>query len=104
MYSGGGDMQSDLAALGLPGQLANSLAPQAVEVWPEHWPALELFAALATQWRVGVSGPTGLDYTAIAAVMELQDIAPEDRRERFDELRVMEREALDVFSEKSQAK
>jgi hypothetical protein len=51
-----------------------------------------------------MSGPTGLDYTAIAAVMELQDIAPEDRRERFDELRVMEREALDVFSEKSQAK
>jgi hypothetical protein len=104
LYSGGGDVQSDLAALGLPGQLANSLAPQDVMVWPEHGQALELFAALATQWRTGMSGPTGLDYPAIAAVMELQDIAPEDRRERFDEMRVMEREALDVFSDERQAK
>tara|TARA_R100001039_G_C1842706_1_gene103415 strand:+ start:1721 stop:2059 length:339 start_codon:yes stop_codon:yes gene_type:complete len=39
------------------------------EVWEEHWPALELFLAMRTQWRVvaGMGGAhhQGIDYTAL---------------------------------------
>jgi hypothetical protein len=38
-------------------------------VWEEHWPALELFLAMRTQWRVvaGMGGAQhqGIDYTAL---------------------------------------
>lgn len=38
-------------------------------MWEEHWPALELFLAMRTQWRViaGMAGAQhqGIDYTAL---------------------------------------
>lgn len=71
-----------------------------IDVWPENWVALELFAALQTQWRIGMGGPTGLDYAALPAVMDLQHIAAPERPEVFESLRVMEAEALRVFAER----
>jgi hypothetical protein len=62
---------------------------------------LELFVALSTQWRIGMSGATGLDYAVLFAVMDLHGIAQTDRRERFDELRTLERAALEVMSEQA---
>lgn len=56
---------------------------------------------MATQWRTGMAGATGLDYTAVPTVMDLLDIAPEHRRDRFDDLRTMERAALEVMNEKA---
>lgn len=45
-----------------------------VRVWPEHWHAVMLFRAMATQWRavVGSKGLVwlGLDYPAIPIAME----------------------------------
>jgi hypothetical protein len=41
------------------------------EVWPDNWDALNLFIACATQWRVSMAGPTGLDYAAVVALMPL---------------------------------
>jgi len=72
-----------------------------LELWPENLAAVDLFMEVSTQWRVGMSGPTGLDYAGVLAVMEINGIAPEDRRERLQELRVMERAALDVMSEQA---
>jgi hypothetical protein len=69
-----------------------------VMVFEENWPALLLFSALGTQWRMGMAGATGLDYAALAAVMDLHEIAPAQRRERFDEIRTMERAALDAMA------
>lgn len=44
-------------------------APTTYAIWREHWPALELFLALRTQWRIiaGMGGAQhqGLDYTAL---------------------------------------
>lgn len=54
-----------------------------------------LFIDLMTQWRMGMAGPVGLDYTAIPAVMDLRDIPREERSELFDDLRVMESAALE---------
>ena len=56
---------------------------------------------MSTQWRIGMSGATGLDYAALPAVMDLMDVAQADRREMFDSLRVMERAALDVMAEEA---
>ena len=104
MYAGGGDVNEGLESIGLPGALAGSFIDADLDVWPELWPALELFSALCTQWRVGMGGATGLDYTALPVVMDMLEIAPEDRRERFEEVRVMERAALEVMSEKAKVK
>lgn len=65
-----------------------------VEVWPENMPAVRLFRKLATQWVRGFSGTTGLRYEALPFLFDLHGIAPDERREVFDALRVMEIAAL----------
>ena len=76
-----------------------------VEVWPEHWPAYEMFCALQTQWRVGASGPTGLDYNVLDRRLERYQIRHGltlDELEAFeDDIRAMEYEALAVMHEKA---
>lgn len=72
------------------------------EVWPDNWQAVMVFRALSTQWRAGMSGRTGLDYSAIPPVLDLQGIRkPKHRREIFEAIQVMESEALSVFFERS---
>lgn len=36
-------------------------------LWPEHLPAFGLWCAIQTQWRVGMAGPTGLDWQGVRA-------------------------------------
>lgn len=73
--------------------------PEAIEVWPENWEAALTFVALATQWRSGMNGPTGLDYGAIEPVLRLRGVASDQWSSIFDALRIMESEALDVMRE-----
>lgn len=73
----------------------------ATEVWPDSVPATRLFCAMATQWRAGMSGATGLDYGVLPAVMELLGIAPDERPGVFEDVRVMESEALKVMHERT---
>lgn len=82
-------MRADLAA-----------SQETVEVWPENWPAVELFCAVATQWRASFGGVIGLDYTAVEAAMRMMRIKPDDRRDLFARLRVMESAALAVMRAK----
>lgn len=70
-----------------------------MEVWPDAWPAFRLFDAMGTQWRVGPSGYTGLDYTAIPATAAMLGIKRRDLTDIFPDLRVMEVEALAVMAE-----
>lgn len=87
-------------ALGVPPELRDGIAAQTVvPIWPDNLPALDLFVALQTQWRTGFNGPTGLDYAAVAATLDLQGVAPADRCKLFADLRVMEAEALKVFKD-----
>jgi hypothetical protein len=58
-----------------------------------------LFASLSTQWRHGFGGPTGLDYGVIEETMRLLKMEPEDSRELFYQLQVLEREALRQIAE-----
>ena len=69
-----------------------------VEVWPENWEIFLLFRRLATQWRVGMGGPTGLEYGV--AYRLLDDLAGGDREEWYrllDDLRVLEQAALEAM-------
>lgn len=69
-------------------------------VWPENWQAFVLFSGLATQWSVGMGGPTGLRYESIPVVMRMRKIPRDDWPTLFEQVRVMESEALKYFAEK----
>lgn len=68
-------------------------------VWPCCWHSVRLFLDCATQWRTGPNGLLGLDYVAVDAVMNWLRIDA-DRAELFQDLRIMEAEALRAFQER----
>ena len=39
-----------------------------VELYPENILPMQVFFAMQTQWRIGMGGATGLDYTALPVV------------------------------------
>jgi hypothetical protein len=96
---GGGqdDTEDALAAFGL------KLEGEQVEpgIWPEHAQAVEVFASLLTQWRIGpMGGVVGLDYGAIPPVLEMLGIKRKKWPLLFEQLRVMENEAVKTLNKK----
>ena len=73
---------------------------QAVDVWPENWPAFDVFSRLGTQWSVSMGGPTGLRYEAVYPLLDRLHGDQDEWMQAFDDLQVMERAALDVMREK----
>lgn len=71
-----------------------------VEVWPENWPAFSLFCRLQTQWRASMNGPTGLDYTALLALMSRMKLSDEDHEDLFADVQTLERAALEAMNQK----
>lgn len=68
-----------------------------VEVVPDVWESYLVFSAMSTQWRVGMNGATGLDYSVIPNVLDLLNI--KSKATIFDDLRVMELKALELINE-----
>lgn len=70
--------------------------PPDYEVWPECAESLDVFLRMNTQWKIdGMSGKaTGLDYPALASVMDMMGVA--DRKQAFEDCRSMEAEALRI--------
>lgn len=91
-----GPSEAELAAFGLT---KADIPDVEFEVWPDIWPAFLLFEAMSTQWRVGMGGPIGLDYNAIPAVAQLLGMKKTDTTKAFQDIRVMEAEAMLVMSE-----
>lgn len=71
----------------------------AVEVWPDNWPTVELFMRLRTQWRASFGGFTGLDYAAVYPLIDRLNLSPDEWIETLDDLRAMESAALDQMHE-----
>ena len=68
------------------------------ELWPESIEPFNFWLGLQTQWRVGINGCHGLDYTAVWAV--LTNLLPASKREqRFVQVRCMEQAALKAYDE-----
>ena len=53
-----------------------------------------LFSRLSTQWRMGMGGPTGLDYTLPLKLMDRMNLNEKDYDVMLDDLYVMELAAL----------
>lgn len=68
-------------------------------VWDINWNTFNLFHALTTQWRVGMGGATGLDYSVIPAVGKMLGFKNKQINEMFSDLQVMENEALITMGE-----
>lgn len=72
-----------------------------VPVWPENWQAVGFFMDFCrTQWRVGMGGPTGLDYTAVLACLRSLKLGRDKADEVFADVRVMEVAALAAMAQK----
>ena len=69
------------------------------EIWPENAEALALFLACGTQWRMGpLGGVLGLDYQGVQAALRMMKV--KDIQTMFEDLRMMERAALEVLNRK----
>lgn len=75
-------------------------ADQSLEIWPENKPAIDLFISLSTQWRIGMNGSTGLDYNVLFTRMDRMKLSDQDYDWLFDDIRVIEAEALKTINKK----
>lgn len=73
------------------------MAGDPVDIWPDNARAFELFISLRTQWRIGMSGPTGLDYNVLYHKLDRLKLADDEYSELEDAIALMEAEALDVM-------
>lgn len=71
-----------------------------IEVFPENWDSVQFFVRLQTQWRVGMGGATGLDYTAVLALLRTLRLPRERADELFADVQLMERAALAAMHKK----
>ncbi|WP_192859190.1 DUF1799 domain-containing protein [Vreelandella lionensis] len=73
------------------------------EVWEEHWPALELFLAMRTQWRVvaGMGGAhhQGIDYTALYGHPKFARLSYDEQDALLGQIQHIEAGALDALNE-----
>lgn len=76
-----------------------STEPELYEVWPEHKESLLMFLRCQTQWRMGPSGATGLDYRVVLELLRLYNI--KDRKAAMDEIQIMEARALELLNEQA---
>ena len=64
------------------------------EIWPENWQTYNLFSQMQTQWKIGMSGPTGLDYQTLFALIDRYEIDGAEWWQMFEDIRCCEAEAL----------
>lgn len=69
------------------------------EVWSDNWKSFLVMDSMWTQWRTGACGATGLDYGVLPEVMKLVGVPAKDRPRIFQDIRVMESEAIAVMAE-----
>lgn len=67
---------------------------------PECVPMFMLWQEVQTQWRSGMGGPTGMDYSGVEAYMRMAHNSLRRDPETIHMLRGMERAALKVYGEK----
>jgi len=92
------DSADDAAAFGL--ELPAVERDENCAIWPEAWPAVDLFLKVQTQWRGGASGIIGLDYGAVRWVMHLY--GSEDDRELLEDLQVIEARVIEKVNDRTE--
>lgn len=85
--------EAELKAFGLrPEDFAEQ---NEIDIWPDNFEAVKLFADVSTQWRIGFGGATGLDYSAVCAVMKLTRVKKKRRQALLADIAVLEAAALE---------
>lgn len=67
------------------------------EIWPPNLVPCNVFMDLCTQWRMGSSGPVGLDYNVLFHKLDRMKLDHEEYERIEKSVRVMEDEALTVI-------
>lgn len=70
------------------------------EIWAVNVPAMNLFFACRTQWRQAFGGVTGIDYTALEAVMNMQNLKRKHRPALLSDVSFIESGALNAHYSK----
>jgi hypothetical protein len=94
----GGDKQQNATNPFLSAVVAAGGKPTDTEVWPENWAVFDVFCMAQTQWRVGFSGRTGLDYTAVYPLLDRTTQSPQEWRQMLGDIQTMEVAALEAIS------
>lgn len=68
-------------------------------LWPDNLPAWHAWQSVQSQWRVGMGGATGLDYTGVQACLRLQGHRGAALRELFAGIQACERATLEAWAE-----
>ena len=76
-----------------------------LDLWKSNVQAVQVFAAMSTQWIVGgMGGVVGFRYESLPLVFDTLGVKARHRREAFDAFRVMEREAVSLINERKAKK
>jgi hypothetical protein len=73
-------------------------ASDKLRIWPENWQAVELFAQVRTQWRVGPGGPYGLDYNVVDRRLDRLGLDERARAAIEADIQIMEFAALEELN------
>lgn len=92
--------QKDLAVMEAAGLSEDDFKDEPVDVWPENQSAYFTFAAMQTQWRVGMAGATGLDYAALPVALRMQAIPRPEWQPVMADIPIMEVAALAAMAER----
>ena len=99
LRGGGNQTQEETFPFGPPpDDWLEAARDDAFELWEENAMAFSVFLNAQTQWRTGMSGPTGLDYAGVAAMTRAMRIKMTP--ELFADLQTMERAVLNAMREK----
>lgn len=78
--------------------------PAAHELWPEHWPAWQVYLGVGSQWRLAIGMGAALwqapSYVEVERVMARYRVPEEDQDLTFRLYQVLESEALRTMNEK----
>lgn len=75
-------------------------AVEELDLWPCNLRAWECWQGVQTQWRVGMAGRTGLDYTAVLAYCRAQGLRGDELRDVFAGLQACELAVLEHQAER----
>lgn len=76
-------------------------ATPTVDVWPDNWDALLLFdGGLRGQWRVGMNGAVGLDYSVLHRELDDLGLTGAARQRMKEDVREIEAGALEAMRKK----
>lgn len=78
--------------------------PREFWLWPDNVQAWHCWIGVQTQWRVGLSGATGLDYTGVRAYLDELGLEPSVRLDVWEGIQACERVVLSVWADRKSSR